>query len=352
MRRFTTILIIAFMLLPTAATAQRGKKTARKAKTEAAAHEENPRIQMMLEATQRVVFIDSLVVDKDDFISHIPLSAECGKLAQAEGLGVYTNELADKRYEAMPDAHKQTHIYTRDMISNSWGEAALLEGLPADEANYPYVMPDGTTLYFAQKGENSIGGYDVFVTRFNNATGTYLKPENVGMPFSSEANDYFYAIDEQLQLGYFVTDRRQPEGKVCIYVFIPNDTRRTYDSEAYTNEQLRRLADIWCIADTWTNGNDRAEALNRLEEARRDFGSRQNRQTGSNRPMSNLERLKQKAEVLGKALQLARNSYACSDDDQRRKMSAEILQDERDLEAMQLRIRQMEKEERNRQYQP
>ena len=352
MKRFATILIIVSMLLPVAAIAQRGKKTTKKAKTEAAAREADPRMQMMLEATQRVVFIDSIVVDKDDFISHIPLSAECGKLAQADGLGVYTNELADKRYEAIPDAEKQTHIYTRDLINNSWGEAALLEGLPADEANYPYVMPDGTTLYFAQKGENAIGGYDIFVTRFNNATGTYLRPENVGMPFSSEANDYFYAIDEQLQLGYFVTDRRQPEGKVCIYVFIPNDTRRTYDSAAYTDEQLRRLADIWCIADTWTNGEDRAEALKRLEEARRDFAGRQKRQTASNKPMTELEQLKQKGEALGKALQLARNNYARSNDAQRRKMSAEILQNERDLEAMQLRIRQMEKEERNRQYQP
>lgn len=351
MKRFATILIIVSMLLPVAATAQRRKKAVKKAKTEAAAREEDPRLQMMLEATQKVVFIDSIVVDKDDFISHIPLSAECGKLGLADGLGVYTNELADKRYEAMTDGQQHTHIYTRDMISNTWGDAVMLAGLPADDANFPYVMPDGTTLYFAQKGENSIGGYDIFVTRFNNATGTYLRPENIGMPFSSEANDYLYAVDEQLQLGFFVTDRRQPEGKVCIYVFIPNDTRRTYDSEAYTDEQLRRLADISCIADTWTNGGDKAEALNRLEEARKAFADRQKQPTDSKKPLTELEQLRQKAEVLSKALQLARNSYAQSNDAQRRKMSAEILQSERDLEAMQLRIRQMAKEERNRQFQ-
>lgn len=38
-------------------------------------------------------------------------------------------------------------------------------------------------------------------------------------------------IDEAKQLGWFVSDRYQPEGKVCVYLFIPNDNRERVDSE-------------------------------------------------------------------------------------------------------------------------
>lgn len=88
--------------------------------------------------------------------------------------------------------------------------------------NYPFMMPDGTTFYFAATGEESIGGYDIFVTRFDSESGSFLKAENIGMPFNSTANDYMYAIDEFNDIGWFATDRSQPEGKVCIYIFIPS----------------------------------------------------------------------------------------------------------------------------------
>ena len=49
-------------------------------------------------------------------------------------------------------------------------------------------MADGVTIYYASDGEG-LGGYDIFVTRYNTNTDTYLVPENVGMPFNSPYND-------------------------------------------------------------------------------------------------------------------------------------------------------------------
>lgn len=91
------------------------------------------------------------------------------------------------------------------------------------------MMADGMTLYFAAKGEESLGGYDIFVTRYNKSTGEFVRAENVGMPFNSPANDYLMAIDETCNIGWFVTDRNQTADNVCIYRFIPNETREVYD---------------------------------------------------------------------------------------------------------------------------
>lgn len=347
--RLTTLLLAALMLMPAAADAQRRKKKAAKPKPKVEeVVEEDPRIAQMLEATQQVVFIDSMVVSRANFMDFIPLSRDCGRIAMNDGLGQFTNELGDKRLEAAVDAQKVPHIMVRDMMGFSWGEPVRAKGLGDDAANFPYLMPDGTTLYFAQKGENSIGGYDLFVTRYDAEDGRFLRPENLGMPFASDADDLFYAVDEQHQLGYFVTTRRQPADKVCIYIFIPNETRRTYVSEAYEEDQLRALASISRIADTWPKGNIRQQALARLKNARQQHEVKKPKAEGK---MSESESLRHKAEVLEKALQLARNNYATSNDSQRERLRPEILSSEKELEELQRMIRQKEKEERNRIYQ-
>ncbi len=349
MKRIALFILIATLLTPANTYARPRKKAKAKAKpkVEVVVEEEDPRIAQMLESTQRVVFIDSMVVSRADFISHIPLSAECGRLAMNDGMGQFTNELGDKRLEAITDTKKKPHIIARDMIGFSWGEPIRLNGLGNDESNFPYLMPDGTTLYFAQKGEESIGGYDIFVTRYDNESGRFLRPENLGMPFASDADDLFYAIDEHNQLGYFVTARRQPAGKVCIYVFIPNESRQTYISEAYSEEQMKALAAIRRIADTWPKGNVRKDALARLNEARRNHKPAT---TATLNEQTELQSLRHQADVISKALQLARNNYARSSQTQREKMSSEILNSERELENLQRTIKLKEKEERNRKH--
>jgi hypothetical protein len=158
-------------------------------------------------------------------------------------------------------------LFTADKLGNEWSKPQPLQGLSEgiDEASYPFMLSDGVTFYFAGKGEESIGGYDIFMTRYDSRSGSFLKPENIGMPFNSEANDYMYAVDEANRIGYFATDRRQPEGMVCVYTFIPSDTRKTYDNSKFTEEQIRQFADIASIANTWGDGAERNAALDRIK---------------------------------------------------------------------------------------
>ena len=100
---------------------------------------------------------------------------------------------------------------------------------PEDNLNYPFMLSDGQTLYFAAKNEESLGGYDIYMTRYDNDERKYLAPENLGMPFNSPANDYLLVIDEFNNLGGFASDRNQPADSVCLYTFIPNESRRTYE---------------------------------------------------------------------------------------------------------------------------
>lgn len=232
----------------------------------------------MLKGVEDVCVIDSFVVDKANFLEAYRISEESGTLytfneffrTSGDNPGtVYETELKNKVYYSEPGEDGTLNIMTRNKQLNEWSNGnPLPESINSGaNANYPFMMTDGITIYFAADSANSIGGYDIFVTRYNTGTDSYLAPENVGMPFNSPFNDYMYAIDEFNNLGWFATDRYQPEDKVCIYVFIPNTSKVTYNFESMEPEQMRSLAQLRSIEDTWKDEDTVEEARENLQAA-------------------------------------------------------------------------------------
>ena len=270
--RKITILVLA-LLLPLSISAQKKKRRAVK-KPVIEEPQEDPRITNMREMTQQILIIDSIVVDKDQILPHLRLSSETGSLMTTRDFSgksvsgyAFVNEMGNKAYFSQPDDSLRQQLFTSDLLAGEWSSPQPIKGINDGiiEASYPFMLTDGLTFYFAGKGEESIGGYDIFLTRYDSRSGSFFKPENIGMPFNSEANDYLFAMDELNRIGYFISDRRQPEDKVCIYIFVPSDSRKTYDPSYYTEQPIRDFADITQIADTWGNGAERKAALARLK---------------------------------------------------------------------------------------
>lgn len=240
--------------------------------------------QDMLRGTEKVTFIDSFVVDRDHVLEALKYSPQVGTIVNMENLKAsfsqfptylgqtaFINELADHIYFAATDTIGQAKgLWTAYRNGKKWGTATPLNGLDDAEADrdYPFVMPDGLTLYFAAQGDESLGGYDIFVTRYNTDTREFLKAENMGMPFNSPANDYLMGIDEQNGIGWFVTDRNQPADKVCVYVFIPSTTRDVYELTSANEAEVIRAARIASIADTQTDETAVKEALAKWNAAK------------------------------------------------------------------------------------
>ncbi|MBO7418227.1 MAG: tetratricopeptide repeat protein [Bacteroidaceae bacterium] len=230
----------------------------------------------MIRGVEQVTIIDSIVVDKADFVSHYNLGADAGNLLttqqffgrQNDGNALFITGLGDKLYYSQKLPNDSTlSLLTAQKLSGQWSEPTILpDNINEAGSNtaYPFVLPDGITIYFASDGEESFGGYDIFVTRHDPSDDTYFTPENIGMPFNSPYNDYMYAIDEFNNLGWFATDRYQPAGKVCIYVFIPNETKSVYSFENTDATKLARLAQIHAIRDTWADQAEVRDAQRRL----------------------------------------------------------------------------------------
>ena len=375
-------IVIMALFLSFSAYAQKKKNTIAKKPVIVVAPEpsEDPRISEMRELTQQIVFIDSMVIAKGDFLSAIRLNPESGQLfgydefIESEGhpnCYVYLNEMGNKCYFSNETEEGNIWLYTADKLGREWGAPVPLSGISDGirEANFPFMMADGITLYFAARGSESIGGYDIFFTRSDSENGRFFKPENLGMPFNSEANDYMFAIDEMANIGYFVTDRRQPADKVCVYTFIPPKTHRTYP-DTYTKEQIRSRAEIRRIADTWGNGKDRKAALVRLENLRSQ-GNRVSSLTGSKAisfvindrvtytsasqfraPDNDIlfaeyQSMQKQQKELKDNLDKSRNFYSKAKADDRQILRKEILDNEQRYESSLKEMKKLEKRIRN-----
>lgn len=230
----------------------------------------------MLKGVEQVCFIDSFVIDKKNFLQAYKISTESGKLfpystyfkdSDKQGGTVYETELGNKIYYSEQQPDGTLSILSRNKLLDKWSQGSPLPGSinEAVNANYPYVLTDGITIYYAADGPDTFGGYDIFVTRYNTNTDSYLAPENVGMPFNSPYNDYMYVIDEFNNLGWFASDRYQPEDKVCIYVFIPNSSKQVYNYEGMDTKKIIQLAQLHSIKDTWKDKEAVKAAKERLQ---------------------------------------------------------------------------------------
>ncbi|MGQ0827599.1 MAG: OmpA family protein [Bacteroidota bacterium] len=80
----------------------------------------------------------------------------------------------------------------------------------------PFIDSDDKTLYFASQAHGSIGGYDVFKSKYVNNDWTV--PENLGYPINSGADDIFFTPNAGQNKAFITTMRTDGIGNYDIYV--------------------------------------------------------------------------------------------------------------------------------------
>lgn len=141
------------------------------------------------------------------------------------------------------------------LLDGTWEKQDALRGDIEFDGDYafPFLNGDGQTIYFANNGNQSIGGYDIFVAQKDPLTGEILQPLNVGMPFNSPYDDLMMVIDEETGVGWWATDRNDPGNHVTIYVYILDETRKNYPADT---ENLVELAKLKDYKATWEVGRE------------------------------------------------------------------------------------------------
>ena len=329
----------------------------------------------LIRGVENITVIDSFVVDKRSFLDAYKLGEQSGNLQMTdngnEDVSIeFVNEMGDKKLLSANDENGNKKLYASVKLIDSWSKPQRLKGINDDmtDLNFPFLDSDGTTLYFAAKGEESLGGYDIFITRADSEENSYFRPDNMGYPFNSAFNDYMYVIDDYNNLGWFASDRYQPEGKVCVYVFIPNESKTTYDYDTVEPGRMISLARLDNIALTQTDRNEVVRAKQRLAKVTYSKAGKKNKKTeftfivNDNRTYTSLNdfrkpeakkmfqemrKMQSDLETLENELDKLREKYSKSNKAVRESMTPGILDKEKRVNGLRTEIGKMETKIRN-----
>ena len=334
------------------------------------------RCLQMLKASDQVLILDSVVVDKGDLLSAYGFGKEVGTInVSADGMTTeFVTERGNMSYrpQMVRDEDGERMCLVSSYLENgNYAETRQLRGINMDgDVNYPFMMSDGMTFYFAARAKDGLGNYDLYATRYDSDDNVFYRPENMGFPFNSYANDYMLVIDESLGIGWFASDRYQPEGKVCVYTFVPNESRNPVDYENTDNSVVRQKAMLSPITVTWTPENEqtRIKARQRMslmqignamqDNGRKDFtlvindfstytrfSDFKNKEAAAlcRQWMGKKARLEEVLDALGKK----RADFHNASRQQRQTMRQAVINLEQEYERLVIEVRELEKKVRN-----
>lgn len=107
--------------------------------------------------------------------------------------------------------------YATKKDKTTWNEPINIGPVINTEYDEGGIFPaaDGKTLYFSSNGHNSMGGYDIFMTRFEN--NVWSEPVNVGYPINTVANDRMFLLSPDGKTAYVDSDRDGGLGERDLY---------------------------------------------------------------------------------------------------------------------------------------
>ena len=116
----------------------------------------------------------------------------------------------------------------RKLPTGAWALAQNITSLNSGyDEDFPFMAPDGRTLYFASKGHNSMGGYDIFVSTWNEEDNTWTNPKNIGYPINTPDDNVTISFTENNRVAYISTVREGGVGDLDIFRVVFDEIQET-----------------------------------------------------------------------------------------------------------------------------
>ncbi|MEZ4798332.1 MAG: hypothetical protein R2809_00860 [Flavobacteriales bacterium] len=107
--------------------------------------------------------------------------------------------------QVLPDGKFSTPEKVRGGVNTKYDE------------DYCFMHSNGHTLYFASKGHNTMGGYDIFKCELDPKTGSFGPAINLDFAINTPDDDIFYIADSLNQKAYFASGRTSDLNHLHVY---------------------------------------------------------------------------------------------------------------------------------------
>ncbi len=146
-------------------------------------------------------------------------STENGASMTADKSIIYVSSARDGGY-----GDKDIYVIKK-LPNGKWSEAKNIGDIinTKNDDAYPLISDDGNILYFASKGHNSIGGYDLFVSYWDVTRQEWTKPINLGYPLNTTQDNLTISFSENNRYAYMAANRKEGFGGLDIYRVTFND---------------------------------------------------------------------------------------------------------------------------------
>jgi hypothetical protein len=110
----------------------------------------------------------------------------------------------------MPGGQGGNDIYYCELINNTWDKPKNLGNKinTSGNENYPFIHPSGR-LYFSSDKPGGKGKMDVYYSSLY--LGSWEDPVAMPEPVNSSADDFAFVFDDQMQDGYFASNRERTD---------------------------------------------------------------------------------------------------------------------------------------------
>ncbi len=121
----------------------------------------------------------------------------------------------------------ETDIWmVRKLPNGKWSMATNIEALNTPyREDFPFMSPDGKTMYFSSEGHNSMGGLDLFMSTWNEEENTWSTPKNVGYPINTPDDNYTICFTENNRIAYVSMAREGGLGDLDIWRVVFNEVQ-------------------------------------------------------------------------------------------------------------------------------
>jgi len=139
----------------------------------------------------------------------------------------------------MPGGEGGSDIYVSELINGVWSKPRNIGPVvnSAGTENFPFIHPSGR-LYFSSDRAGGFGRLDVYYTSLS--AGKWDDPLLVPEPVNSPADDFAFIADQDLQTGFFASDRRTNDD---IYRFASTIIRKAACDTLIENNYCYELAE-------------------------------------------------------------------------------------------------------------